>query len=427
MVQQYKPGERIGGEYEVQQVFGGKGQSGMGVVYLVASREISRPIVLKTFQKVESDEAKSRFLSEARAWIKAGAHPNIVQAYWVREIDGQIFVAAEFIEPDDEGRNNLTHFLGAGELRVETCLVWANQFCLGMDYAKSRGLLVHRDIKPDNLMIDREGRLKITDFGLAKAIDWDVLHSQRGPWRLDRKGGAQTSSQTAVGSTMGTPPYMAPEQFVDAKNVDHRADIYSFGIILYEMTTGGGYPYRIRDDATDILFEYFKAHSECAPIPIESPLWSVICRCLEKKPSRRYASYVDLLHDLNSVETTLGIRIPKEVHVAKEDEELYAMAQSYVTLGDKDGALKAIDEYVSKYPNNSCGWNEKGRIHYERGEYTLGLNAIRLSLDLDPYNTRGWNNLGIGLNHTEAPIEEIKKAYYTALHFDPQNTVASSE
>jgi serine/threonine protein kinase len=176
------------------------------IVYLVHSREIPKPIVLKTFQAAEKEYAKSRFLSEAHAWIEVGAHANIVQAHWAREIDGQIFVAAEYIEPDPEGRNNLTHFLSAGTLRIETTLVWATQFCLGMDYATSKGLLVHRDIKPDNLMIDGEGRLKITDFGLAKAANWEI---QPHPLVGSAFGGEAVSkrgSQTAIGSTMGTPP-----------------------------------------------------------------------------------------------------------------------------------------------------------------------------------------------------------------------------
>ena len=101
---QYKPGDRIGGEYKVLRVFGGEKRSGMGVVYLVSDREYPKPIVLKTLQHADSEDAKRRFMSEAAAWIKAGVHANLVQAYWVREIAGQLFVAAE------KGRNNLTIF-----------------------------------------------------------------------------------------------------------------------------------------------------------------------------------------------------------------------------------------------------------------------------------------------------------------------------
>lgn len=421
---QYKPGDRIGGEYAVLKVFGGDTQSGMGVVYLVRNRELPRPIVLKTFQRAVSDDAKRQFVSEAHAWIKAGAHTNIVQAFWVREIAGQVFVAAEYIEPDEEGRNNLTHFLSAGQLRPEIILLWAAQFCHGMDYARSKGVLAHRDIKPDNLMIDGTASLKVTDFGLAKSIDLDAAPPQRGWWLFGRKQAVETLSKTIAGSAMGTLPYMAPEQFIDAKGVDHRADIYSFGIILYQMAAGNRYPYRIRSDAPDVAVEFFRAHTDQTPLPLESPLMPVISRCLEKEPDRRYATYDAFLRDLSAVARGLQIKLPKVVHVAKEDEELYAQAQSYVALGDKDRALRAIDEYVSKYAENECGWTEKGRIHFERGEYAQGLVATRKSLDVNPYNTHAWNNLGILLNRTTAPITEVKKAFANALHFDPYNTAA---
>src|SRR5664280_2522577 len=103
---QYQPGDEIAGEYTVKRVFGGKDKSGMGVVYLVEHREYRTPFVLKTFQRTTSEDAK-RFVSEATAWIKAGSHPHIVEAYWVKELAGQLFVAAEYVEPDVNDRNSL--------------------------------------------------------------------------------------------------------------------------------------------------------------------------------------------------------------------------------------------------------------------------------------------------------------------------------
>jgi serine/threonine protein kinase/thioredoxin-like negative regulator of GroEL len=423
-MQQYKPGERIGGEYTVLKVFGGEKQSGMGVVYLVQSREIPKPIVLKTFQHTVSEDAKRQFISESHAWIKAGTHTNIVQAYWVREIAGQLFIAAEYVEPDEEGRNNLTHYLSVGQLPPEIVFLWTAQFCHGMDYARSKGVLAHRDIKPDNLMIDGTATLKVTDFGLAKFMEMDLAARTEGGRLFKRKQAVETISKTKTGSAMGTLPYMAPEQFLDAKAVDHRADIYSFGIVLYQMVSGNAYPYRIRPDSQDIGSEFFQAHSTQAPLHVESHLMPIIARCLEKKPERRYATYDDLLADLRGVAKKLHVKLPQVVHVAKENEELYAQAQSYVALGDKDRALKAIDEYVSKYAENECGWTEKGRIHYERGEYPQGLAATKQSLEINPYNTHAWNNLGILLNRTKAPLTEVKKAFAHALHFDPYSTAA---
>jgi len=158
-MKQYSPGDQIGGEYTVQDVFGGKTKSGMGVVYLVQSRETPGPVVLKTYQQPLGADAKKQFISEAHSWINAGVHANIVQAYWVREIANRLFVCAEYIRPDEAGRNTLTHFVEVGALRFEIVLLWASQFCYGMDYARSKGVVAHRDIKPDNKcrIIDETG------------------------------------------------------------------------------------------------------------------------------------------------------------------------------------------------------------------------------------------------------------------------------
>ena len=421
---QFKVGERIGGEYTVLRVFGGENESGMGVVYLVRNRELPTPIVLKTFQHQDSEQAKRQFISEAHAWIKAGAHTNIVQAHWVTEIAGQLFVAAEYVEPDEQGRNNLTHFLNFDPIRLEIILLWADQFCRGMDYARSKGVLAHRDIKPDNLMIDGTATLKITDFGLAKSTHLDITPVRRGWWGFGKRQPAETVGRTKTGLAVGTLPYMAPEQFLDAKSADHRTDIYSFGIILYQMATGNEYPYPIKRDSPDIAAEFFNAHFARTPVPVESPLMPIINRCLEKKPERRYATYDAFLADLHALAKKRHIKLPQAIHFSQEDEELYAQARSYVVLGDKDRALRTINEYVSKYAGNSCGWTEKGRIHFQRGEYTDSFLATKRSLELNPYNTHAWNNLGLALNRTEASFAEVKKAFATALCFDPQNTAA---
>ena len=114
-----KPGDFIAGEYRVRRVFGGEGKSGMGVVYVVEGRSSEKPFVLKTFQTERATpRSLARFKAEAETWINIGKHPNIVQCHWVREFTNQLFVAAEFIWPDDKGRNNLTHHLASGGLSL---------------------------------------------------------------------------------------------------------------------------------------------------------------------------------------------------------------------------------------------------------------------------------------------------------------------
>jgi len=425
MIRQYSVGDKLAGEHTVLKVFGGENKSGMGVVYLVQDRDAPWPYILKTYQFKSGTNNQQQFIAEAHAWINAGAHQNIVQAYWVRKLDGQTYVAAEYIAPDENGRNTLSHFLNDGLLKMEVVLQWAAQFCFGMDYAHSNGVLVHRDIKPDNLMIDQDGTLKITDFGLAKSIDKSEVKPQRSWWPFGTKVIAnESASHTKTGSAMGTYPYMAPEQFVDAKNVDHRADIYSFGIILYQMVTGNKYPYQINSNAPNLGMEYFRAHSQEMPLMVDSPLMPIISHCLEKKVGNRYRDYDALLSDIKTLAKRLNIIIPSQVHVLKEDEALYAKAQSYVALGDSKKALELINEYTVRYPENACGWTEKGRIHWGEQEYTEAIKATKKSLAINPNNSHAWNNLGIMLDQAVSSGDDIKNAFNKALYFDPDNTGA---
>jgi serine/threonine protein kinase len=421
---QYKVGDSIEGKYSVLKVFGGENQSGMGVVYLVEDRDAPKPYVIKTYQSKPGFVNQNRFKSEAHAWVNAGVHPNIVQAYWVRKIDGQLYTAAEYIAPDDEGRNTLTQFLRTGFLRLEIVFRWAAHFCHGMNYALKKGVLVHRDIKPDNLMIDGNVNLKITDFGLAKSLDVDVNEPKKGWWPFNKKASPEVISTAKTVSAMGTPRYMPPEQFNDTKNVDHKGDIYSFGIILYQMVTDDSYPYKINSGTIDPMGELYRAHSQGRILHCDSPLMPIITKCLAKQPSKRYKDYDAFLLDLTKLAKKLDITLPTSDYEGSNNLELYAKAQSYVALGDSEKALEAINKYTADYPDEPCGWTEKGKIHGECKEYVEAVKATKNSVAIDPYNTRAWNNLGIFLSHSGAPAEEIKIAFKNALDLDPLNTAA---
>jgi serine/threonine protein kinase len=124
-------------------VFGGAGKSGQGVVYLVEEREAPKPFVLKTIHGDYAVAWKSRLIREAEVWFSLGFHPNIVPALWVRELEDQLFVAAEFISPDAEGRSTLTHYIADGPAPLPVVCRWAIQFCDSLQYAVEKGLPAH--------------------------------------------------------------------------------------------------------------------------------------------------------------------------------------------------------------------------------------------------------------------------------------------
>ena len=141
----YNKGDIIIGEFQVLDIFGGEGKSGMGVVYLVKSREQDLPIVLKTYQRSDNDSLK-RFLSEAETWINIGIHPNIVKAQFAREINDQLFIGAEYIKPDNYGRNSISDYLRQGGVSNFLAIKWAAQYCYAMDFALSCGISESRTI-----------------------------------------------------------------------------------------------------------------------------------------------------------------------------------------------------------------------------------------------------------------------------------------
>jgi serine/threonine-protein kinase len=201
--------EKIG-RYEI---VGQLGKGAMGVVYRAMDPTIGRTVALKTMrldvQGPDSSELLARFRNEARL---AGVlnHPNIVTIYDAGETGGLFYMAMEYIE----GKTLYQLMLQEHALSMETVLDLSRQICAGLDAASAQRV-VHRDIKPANIMILPSGTVKITDFGIAKS------------------GGSMTST----GEVLGTPNYMSPEQ-VKGKPLDGRSDLFSFGVILYEMITG---------------------------------------------------------------------------------------------------------------------------------------------------------------------------------------------
>jgi tetratricopeptide (TPR) repeat protein len=410
---EYRKGEHIAGEYRVLSVFGGKGRSGQGLVYLVDSPGAPLPFVLKTFQ-FNGPDAKTRFIKEAESWVSLGFHPNLVPAYWVRGLDGQLFVAAEFISSDAEGRATLADYIADGPQPLSTICIWAAQFCDGMEYALRKGLIAHHDVKPDNLMVDPGGNLRITDFGLASL-----------------------SGDTSK-STGGTLLFMAPEKFIAAQQADHRADIYAFGIVLYQLVTGGDYPYRLPARVSDAALELARIHLQEPIKRISSPLYPIIARCLDKNPARRL-SCVELRSQIVVVAKAAGIAVPNPPPVEHtSDGELYARAQSFVALGKPTEAMQAIESFLRRCPDAACGWTEKGRILLETGEARdeigrprwtsvqladAAIAATQQSLRLNAFNSHAWNNLGLCYLRLRR-FDDADQAFRKAAYCDPYNTGA---
>jgi len=245
------------------------GRGGMGVVYKARQRQLDRLVALKILPPhIGRTEAfAERFTREARSLARL-SHPRIVMIYDFGHTEaGLYYFIMEFVDGTD-----LRRVIQTGELSASEALEIIPQVCEALQYAHEEGI-VHRDIKPENILLNRKGQVRIADFGLAKL--------------LDRPSAGPTSMLTKVGQQMGTPHYMAPEQIEHPSGVDHRADIYSLGVVFYEMLTG------------ELPLGRFAPPSQ--KVQMDVRLDNVVLRTLEKEPERRYQHVSEVKTDVETI------------------------------------------------------------------------------------------------------------------------------
>jgi serine/threonine protein kinase len=257
------------------------GSGGMGDVYLALDKRLGRRVALKLLPEYLTDDASRvrRFRQEARA-ASALNHPNILTVYEIDQIGGRYFIATEYIEGV-----TLRRLLKDGPLLLGEALDIAAQVAAALSKAHQAGI-VHRDVKPENIMVNGDGHVKLLDFGLAK---------------YDSDAPAADVTRTAPGLVMGTTAYMSPEQ-ARGLAVDARTDIWSLGVVLYEMATGRQ-PF-VGRTPSDVLAAVLDREPDCLDEPlVKAPaeLGRVIGKVLQKEPERRYQTVKDLALDLDNL------------------------------------------------------------------------------------------------------------------------------
>jgi len=249
------------------------GAGGMGEVYLAEDTELKRQVALKflPLHLVSDEDLKARFKREAQA-AAALEHPNIVTVYEVSEHQGRPYIVMQYLE-----RQSLREVIEVKTLSLKKIIDLAIQICEGLSKAHQAGI-IHRDIKPSNIVIDADGRPKILDFGLA------VI-----------RGGEHL---TKTGSTLGTVRYMSPEQ-AQGENIDHRSDLFSLGVVLYELITGQS-PFARENDVATV-----QAIMSATPEPlakyranVPDELQRIVSKLLEKDPAYRYQTAAGVASDL---------------------------------------------------------------------------------------------------------------------------------
>lgn len=349
LIGHYKPGSRIGGRYEVVRVFEG----GMGLVYLCIDHENgASPVALKTFkpQFLSDRSTRDRFLREGTIWVALGKHPNIVHAHRVeRWRNGlEVYLVLEWVaalseELEDASLRAILH--KKKYLPLAQALKFGLHIARGMRHATTQiPGLVHQDLKPENVLVGRDGNVRVTDFGLAS-----VLAAMP-----DSFGESGMHIRTSGGG-VGTPLYMAPEQWKRHTTIDIRADIYAFGCILYEMLTGhlavsGKTP-------TELSRAHQLGWVNPLPKTVPAEVQALVRGCMATAPEQRFQSWQDVEKAISLVvRHATGKLPPLDVSTGDESNRRHeriaagwsynAVGLSYRDIGNHDLAAGYFERVV---------------------------------------------------------------------------------
>ncbi len=310
------------------------GKGGMGEVYLAQDTKLNRQVAIKFLSDEFSKDVDklNRFVQEAQA-ASALNHPNILTIHEIGEFDGTHYIATEFIEGE-----TLNKYLKGKEIKFGSVLDIAIQIASALDEAHSAGI-IHRDIKPDNVMVRENGLAKILDFGIAK------LTEKPNP-EIESEDKTAIHVNTTPGMIIGTANYMSPEQ-AKGQEVDARTDIFSFGVVLYEMIAGG-LPFAGETPMEIIAAIIHKAPKSLDKESVPQEIERIVSKTLRKDRNERYQTIKGLLADLKNVKKELEFQDKLEKTVSPEKEEPKTQMIRATTVDDGQQTTTANDSIAIK-------------------------------------------------------------------------------
>jgi tetratricopeptide (TPR) repeat protein len=459
----YRRDEMIGQQYLVSQP---PLRGGMGIVYLCYDTENGLPVALKTFQQGFSGAAALElFRQEALIWVALERHLNVVRCWWVKEFDHQVFILMDLVTGPAGLNADLGSWIRHGRLNLETTLDFAIQICRGLRHARKKiPGMIHRDLKPGNILVTSDKVAKVTDFGLAKAVQVAGLVQELDKSGVNSLNNAGHSLLSVSEGIVGTPPYMPPEQW-QAAPLDVRADVYSFGCMLYEMLTGR-WVFQVALTPHDLKqkeqwLRAWQEQHESSPVPalpsvIPNSVAEIVKVCLAKDREARFANFDEVEEALGKSfreVTGRGLSAPESAMSSTEEEasDLYNkgislrtldrleeakaayeqsiklhptahawanLSDALINLGRQQEALRAADQALALDSADHIAWGNKARAMLSLGHTEEALEALDSSLDSKATQAETWFVKG-GILYSANRFEEALTAYETGLKLDP--------
>ena len=408
-------GDRIRNRWEVHHVQPGS----LGLVYIVYDHETQLPYAAKTLQETFSASTMALaepFVQAAQAWINLDAHAHVVQAHFVEIIDGQPLLFLEYVSGGD-----LRDWIGIPRLTQDLPQVvrFAMQCCDGMTHALSRGMQVHRDLKPSNCLITPDGALKLTDFHLAPVFDGLDATPDETPGLAVRR---LSVGPSRLGTVAGTCTHMAPELFDDPRQADGRADIYAFGVLLFQMATGT-LPF------TGHTWQELAHLHRTQPPPALSPQSAILSPllevCLAKDPGQRCENFHAVREQLVEIYSRLTkTPAPQPVVGAELDVVRWTNTGAGLeNLGQSQEALACYDRALAINSRSESAWVHRSTVLETLGRTEDALACCDHALELNPRSEQALVTKGMMLGAL-GQMEEARTYCDRALKINPRNEQA---
>jgi tetratricopeptide (TPR) repeat protein/predicted Ser/Thr protein kinase len=377
------------------EIIGLLGKGGMGAVYKARQPALDRFVALKILPPTaaEGPGFSERFSREARALARLN-HANIVAVHDFGRVDGFAFFVMEYVDG-----LNLRQLEQAGRLSPREALQIVPQICAALQFAHDEGI-VHRDIKPENILIDKKGRVKIADFGIAK-----IMGHEAGVGVTETK------------HTIGTPHYMAPEQVEKPETVDHRADIYSLGVVFYEMLTG------------ELPLGKFAPPSR--KVEVDVRLDEVVLHALEKEPERRYQQANEVKTDVETIGASTHKAKTMNTQTVKPLWYQFAVRAIWAFLGLAilfvalvvGWYFMAKERSPARITSGADAVAQEGWQLWQARQLDKAIEKFKEAVKLAPGNANAWNGLGWA-SFNSGKAQEAEEAFQKAVALEPNHPAA---